>query len=127
MANHPLNLAFRFLLECGAVWTFARFGMSLGEGAARYGWACLLALGAMLIWGVFRMPNDGGRPVVPVSGRVRLVLEFTIFAFATGALFRLGEPGPAWLLVGAVAVHYSLSYDRVGRMLHANGAARKKT
>lgn len=83
----------------------------------RYGLAGLFVLAAAAAWGVFRMPGDGGRPLVSISGRVRFALELAIFALAVGALISLGDYGVAAAIAAAVIVHYSLSYDRVGRML----------
>ncbi|MBX3736164.1 MAG: YrdB family protein [Candidatus Didemnitutus sp.] len=120
MATHPLNLAFRFALECAALWVFARLGISLGEGAVGYGLAILFVLVAASVWAVFRTPNDGGRPVVCVAGWTRLILEGALFTLAIGTLLELGDSGVAVLLAGAVAVHYSFSYDRVARMLRGD-------
>jgi len=113
MGSHPLNLAFRFLLELVALFAMGYWGWRIGDGWLRW----LLMLGvpllAAVLWGVFRVDNDPGRAPVRVPGVLRLVLELAYFAFAVWALRDAGAVAASWLLGGAVLLHYAISYDRI--------------
>ena len=117
MSQNPLNLAFRFFLELAVLLVMGVWGWRSGDGWMR----CLLALGLPLVmatlWGVFRIPNDPGPAPVAVPGLLRLALELAYFGFATWALFDIGAVTAGWVFGLAVAVHYLISYDRVGRMI----------
>lgn len=118
MANHPLNLAIRALLELVALIVFAMWGWRHGGVLP----AIALPLLAASAWGVFRVPNDGGTPVVRVSGLVRLLLEAVFFSAAVAAAADHWSPAIGAQLAGAVIAHYALSYDRVLRLLKGNAA-----
>lgn len=113
MAQHPVNLAIRFLLEIVALIALALWGWRTHDGAIRVLWALGPPLAAALIWGVFRVPNDPGAAPVAVPGWLRLLLELLFFASAVLALRAAGWPLPAVILAGIVIVHYLLSYDRI--------------
>ncbi len=117
MANHPLNLALRFLLELAGLFALGYWGWTTHSGAARWLWAILAPLAAALLWGVFRVPNDPGRAPVAVPGPVRLLLEAAFFGASTWALYQAGRP--TWGLVFGLLVlgHYLLSYDRVLKLV----------
>lgn len=83
----------------------------------RYALALGVPLAAAAAWGVFRVPNDGGKPVVLVPGWARLLLEAVFFGFAIWGLFDAGATTWGWVFALLVAVHYLLSYDRVLRLL----------
>lgn len=118
VSNHPLNLAFRFLLELVALSAFAFWGWAWGGWL---GW--LLAAGCVLVgmavWAIFRTPGDqsSGKGYVPTPGPVRLVLELAFFALAVIALLTAHANDRAdWLgiaLAVGVVIHYALSWDRV--------------
>ena len=61
------NDILRFFLELAAFAAFALWG-------AQYNIACAIAWCVVpaALWGVFRMRDDGGPPVVEVGGLVRL-------------------------------------------------------
>ncbi|GMV06899.1 MAG: hypothetical protein AMXMBFR53_31740 [Gemmatimonadota bacterium] len=113
MSRHPLNLLFRFLLEVAGLVAMGRWGWHLAPG---WGGAALAvgvpAVGAAA-WGVFRVQNDGGRPVVEVPGPVRLALEAAFFGAAVWLAARTGSGSWARPLGLAVLVHYAASWDRV--------------
>jgi hypothetical protein len=114
VANHPLNLAFRFGLELAMLAAWAVAGWSLVDGRiARVALAVLLPLAAAALWGVFRVPGDGGAPVVAVAGPVRLALEALLFGGAVAALAATGHTTFVLVLGGLTLLHYALSYDRV--------------
>jgi hypothetical protein len=69
MGYHPINLALRFLLELAALYFIGRWGWVQYDGIWRYILAIGLPLVAATIWGVFRVPDDGGAPVVRALGR----------------------------------------------------------
>jgi hypothetical protein len=123
MANHPVNLLFRFGLELIALAGLAYWGWVEHEGL----WRLVMGLGlpflAAALWGTFRIPGDSsasGKAPVAVPGWLRLLLELLVlFAGALG--FWVG--GLAWLgaiLFAAMVVHYVLSYDRIVWMLSSD-------
>lgn len=120
MGTHPLNLAFRFLLEMSALVAVGTLGWARFEGLSRWGLALGLPVLFMVLWGTFAVPDDpsrsGGAPV-PVSGAVRLLLELGLFAGAAGALHLAGHTRPAMALAIAVVLHYALSWDRIAWLL----------
>jgi hypothetical protein len=123
MANNPLNLALRFVLELVALGGLALLGWTLGGD----GWALLPAIGlpvaAAAAWGTFRVPNDPGAAPVAVPGPVRLALEAVVFGGGVVGFAAAGHTTVA-LVVGAVmAGHYIVSYDRVLRLLRDQPAA----
>lgn len=114
MAQHPLNLLLRFLLELTALGFAGFWGWKTGgAGFRRY----LLSIGAVVLlaalWGTFRVPGDPGKAPVAVPGLVRLVLEMFFFAAATWAAY-ISVSARAGLIFGAiVSLHYLISYDRI--------------
>jgi hypothetical protein len=117
MGYHPINLAFRFLLELAGVAAFVIWGRALVDGW--WGWVLGfgVAIAAMALWATFAVPEDesrSGKAPVPVPGWVRLSLELLFFGLAVWALDSAGLRTWAMALAVAVAVHYSLSWDRIG-------------
>jgi hypothetical protein len=119
VANHPLNLAVRFLLELAALGALGYWGWTQHTGVARW----LLTVGAPLLaaaaWGSFRVPGDGGPPLVAVPGAARVALEAVVFGGATASLALAGRPRLALTFGLVVAAHYVLSYDRLLWLLRA--------
>lgn len=113
-----INLGIHFLLELCALGSVVYWGFSTGGG-----WGMKLVLGLLLptllavIWGVFRVPNDPGPAPVAVSGTVRIVIEFGVFAFATWCLAAAGKPALAWAFGAIAVVNYALMYERLLRIL----------
>lgn len=130
MANHPANLAFRFLLEILGWAAFAFWGWSWG-GVWRWPLAIGVPLVTMVIWGVFRTPGDGpqkqGAPVA-VHGIVRVAIELGFFGLAVVALFNAHANSRADIAAVVLAVlvtaHYILSWDRVLWLLLMRAASR---
>jgi hypothetical protein len=83
----------------------------------RYVLAIGLPLLAATIWGVFRVPGDGGTPVVRVPGFVRFLIEILYFGFASWTLFSSGATTSGWIFSGITLVHYLISYDRIAWLL----------
>jgi hypothetical protein len=113
MAQNPVNLALRFFLELAALYFIGYWGWTQHEGALRYLLAFGLPFLAAVIWGVFRVPGDGGPPKVRVSGVVRLLIEVLFFGFATWGLFDADATTTAWIFGGLTLLHYIISYDRI--------------
>ena len=116
MSNHPLNLALRFVLEIIALVIFFKWGWQ-HEGILKYMLSFGTTLAAMALWGVFRVPDDPGKATVRVHGLVRLAIEVIFFGFATAALFLMKDNKSGWLLLLIIIIHYSLSYDRVIKLV----------
>ncbi len=120
MGSHPINLTIRFLIEVSTLLAVGVWGWRQSEGWFRF----VLALGIPIIfaamWGTFAVPNDpsrSGEAPVPVSGKVRLILELVFFAIGTWTLYQMGNP-PLSLIFGTiVVVHYLVSYDRVNWLI----------
>jgi hypothetical protein len=116
MGSHPLNLAFRFLLELAALIALGVWGWSLATGAARFVAALAAPIVAAAMWGLFNVPGDpsrSGAAPVPVRGMVRLALELAFFGLAAWALAASGHADLGIALAVAVAIHYAMSYDRI--------------
>lgn len=113
MANNPLNLGLRFLLELAALFSLGYWGWTQHSGLARLLWTLLAPLAAAALWGIFRVPGDPGKAPVAVPGFLRLLLEVAFFGVAVMALAAAGRS--AWALGFSliVLVHYLLSYDRI--------------
>ena len=94
----------------------ALWGWQHGSEWGQYGLAIGVPSAAVLLWGVFAVPNDpsrGGTAPVPVPGVVRVALEFALFGFAGWALFDIGATTLGWSFAAAVALHYVVSVERL--------------
>ena len=114
------NLVVRFLLEIAALIAMGMLGWNLGEGLLGYVLAGAIPIAAATLWGLFAVPNDpsrSGKAPVPVSGALRLLLEFLFFAVGVGSLVYLNESSAAWAFAVVVVVHYLVSYKRVRWLL----------
>ncbi|NOG51795.1 MAG: YrdB family protein [Chloroflexi bacterium] len=123
MGENPVNLALRFVLELAAIAALAVWGWSQHDGLLRV----LLAIGLPLLGGtVGCVPGAGGRrrSVVAVSGAVRLLIELALFGAAVVLLYSAGETTLALMFAVVIVVHYTLSYDRVIRLLRGNAGDR---
>jgi hypothetical protein len=117
MGQHPLNLALRFFLELSALYFMGYWGWTRFDGILRYLMAFGVPLLAAIIWGVFRVPNDGGAPRVRVSGVIRLLIEVLFFGFATWVAFDAGAATTGWVFGAITLFHYIISYDRIAWLL----------
>lgn len=117
MGQNPVNLALRFFLELAALYCMGYWGWTRHEGALPYLLAFGLPLLAASVWGIFRVPGDGGAPRVRVSGLVRLLIEVLFFGFAIWGLFDAGATTAGLIFGGLVLFHYLISYDRIGWLL----------
>lgn len=113
MANHPINLALRFILELVALFAFGYWGWTQHDGLERVLWTVGLPLVAALVWGIFRVPDDPGKATVPISGIGRLLIEAAVFVGAIWAFFDAGQETWGMIFGIVVLLHYLFSYDRV--------------
>lgn len=113
MSAHPINLGLRFLLEIAALIALGIWGWQKGDGWVRFLLAVGIPLIAAIVWATFRVPNDPGRAPVATPGLLRLILELSLFVFATWALYDLKLTALAWVFGIITFLHYVSSYDRV--------------
>ena len=109
-----------FVLEVAMWGAFAWIGWQVGSGAARWLFAIVFGLGAILIWGIFRTPGmpPAGKPgVFPTPGPVRLALELGLFALAGYGLWATGNRWAAETLWTFAALNYILSFSRIRWLL----------
>ena len=116
MGSNPINLALRFFLELTALMAMGFWGWNQGKDALRF----MLALGipviAVVLWGVFAVPDDpsrSGNALVATPGILRLALELMYFSFAAWSLHSAGAIKASWIFGIVTLVHYALSYDRL--------------
>lgn len=117
MSENPLNLGLRFILELAGLAAIGYWGWVTHDGFARVLWTVVPLVFAAAVWGIFRVPGDGGEPVVVVAGWVRLLIETVYFGSAVAALEAAGRRNLAIALAVIVVAHYAISYDRIVRFL----------
>ena len=128
-AEHPVNLAVRFMLEVAAAVGIFRLGLQFADGVV----AGLLAVGMVAVgvaaWGLCNVPGDASRSgsaPVPVRGPVRLAIEVTVFAIGAAGWFAAGPRWFAWAYLVITLVHHLASVDRMAWLIRAgdDGEAR---
>lgn len=117
MNTNPINLLLRFLLELVMLAVIAYWGYHRWSGWQGIVAAIAFPVLAATLWGVFRIPNDPKPAPVAIPGPLRLLLEWTLFAWAVWAFGDLGYDTAAWLMAGILVAHYLVSYDRTVAML----------
>lgn len=113
------NLALRFGLEMVALVGIVVGGRELIEGTAGQIAGVAAAIVAAAAWGLFNVPGDpsrSGQAPVPVSGVVRLCVEFDVLAFGAAG-WLLAAPTVGVLVIVLLAVHYVTSWSRVRWLL----------
>lgn len=117
---HPINSLIRFILELAAIFVFAYWGHSLGEGGIRILLAILFPVLFAVLWGVFAVkgdPSRSGKTVVQTPGIIRLLLELGLFVAAAWMLLDMDYTLLALIFGVTVVVHYFLSFDRIAWLL----------
>ena len=120
MGSHPINLMIRFLLELAALGSVGLWGWKSFDGTMQYVLGLGLPILMTIVWGTFAVPDDpsrSGKAPIPVSGLIRLAIEFLFFALAVWALYELEYTRLSYTLAGIVLIHYLVSYDRVKWLL----------
>ena len=117
------NLVLRFLLELAALfaagfWGFSRFGDWPMKLLCGIGVPVLMAAA----WGIFRVPGDGGPPLVVTPPQARLLLEVVFFGLAIWLLREAGQPTASNLLLVLVLINYAISWERTWAFLMGRGA-----
>jgi len=116
LASHPANLLLRFTLEIVALVSLGQWAWRASEGIWRYVFGIGLPLLMAALWGIFAVPDDpsrGGKPLAPISGRLRLAMEGAFFTMAALAMLNRGQLVLAGAFVVAVLLHYFLSVERI--------------
>lgn len=120
MATHPVNLIIRFILELLALVSVGFWGWKKYDGI----WQFILGMGLpilmTIIWGTFAVPDDpsrSGKAPIPISGQLRLLIEFLFFGMAVWVLYDLQQAKLSYILGGIVIIHYLVSYDRITWLL----------
>lgn len=120
MGSHPINLMIRFILELLALVSVGFWAWKSFDSPLHYILGIGLPILMTIIWGTFAVPDDpsrSGKAPIPVSGLVRLLLEFMFFALAVWALYDLKQDKLSFILGGIVIIHYLISYDRISWLL----------
>ncbi|MFI1240905.1 YrdB family protein [Nocardia salmonicida] len=116
MSLNPTLLAVRFLLELIAIASFGVLGWRAFDSPWRYLLVVVLPVAAAVLWGTFAVPDDpsrsGGAPV-PVSGPVRLGVEFAVLFGGAAALWGATLPRLALISAAVLVGYHLLAYDRV--------------
>lgn len=117
---HNANLVLRFFLELATLVGVSVYAWGITEGVWRFfavGGAIVL-LGA--IWATFAVPDDpsrSGNAPVPVSGAIRLILEWAILFGGAWAFYAAGYTGLGFWLAVLTVVHYLLWPSRIAWLL----------
>ena len=121
MGANPLNLALRFILELTALSATGMWGWKQSDSWLRFLLVIGIPIMLAVIWGVFNVPGDPSRsgeaPIV-TPGIIRLLIELSIFAFSTWALYDLGYLKSSVALGIIIGLHYIVSYDRIAWLLN---------
>jgi hypothetical protein len=113
LANNPLNLTLRFLLELFALYSLGYWSWTQHAGLARGLWTLGLPLAAAILWGTLRAADHPGPAPLIVPGRIRLGVEALVFGGGVWALYAADRKGWALAFLVILVVHYLLSYDYV--------------
>jgi CDP-diglyceride synthetase len=117
---HGWNLALRFGLEIAALIGIGLAAWELTSNPVR--WVAVMAapVAAAAIWGTFNVvddPSRSGQAPVEVPGWLRLTIELTILSCGGGGFAVAGQRGVAVVFGVLIAVHYAVSWRRVGWLL----------
>lgn len=120
MGSHPINLIIRFILELLALASVGFWAWKSFDGTLQYILGIGLPILMTIVWGTFAVPDDpsrSGKAPIPVSGALRLLIEFLFFAVATWALYDVKQIELSYIFGGLVIIHYLVSYDRISWLL----------
>ena len=115
MIKIPASLWFRFLLELTGLVFGGLWGYRLDNGPPRYFFTLGIPLIMAIVWGVFNVPDDPGRTgmaPVPVSGRLRILIETGVFSFAVFAAWGTAGKWAALAYIVLILLHVWLLRDR---------------
>ena len=116
MGSHPINLTIRFLLEIFSLVSISMWSWKQSQGWQSYVLAIGIPIIFAAIWGTFAVVNDpsrSGNAPIPISGIVRLGIEFLFFGLSIWALYNMELKHLGLSLGAVVLIHYVISYDRI--------------
>jgi len=122
-----MSLIFAFLLEAAMFICIGVWGWHLGNGGFFGGvLAAFFVVIAAGVWGPCRAPGDlpRGESRVPVSGPVRLLIEFTVLGLAVYGIWAAGSRAAGETLLTAGVIHYALTWERIRWLLRAGRGGR---
>ncbi|MCF2528956.1 YrdB family protein [Yinghuangia soli] len=121
------NLGVRLVLELGSFAALGWAGWQMGGGGVGgVLLATVLPLAAMVLWGTFAVPGDpsrSGKAPVPVSGAVRLAVEYAVFGGAVVALASQGAYVAAGVFAAVNVLHAAFGVPRLKWLLRYRVAA----
>jgi hypothetical protein len=113
-----IGLGLHFLLELAAMAALVTWGF---QPAHSWWQKILLGIGLPIVvaavWAVFRVPNDPGQALIPVTGALRLVIELVVLGGAAASLYAARHSTLAVWFGAAILIDYLLMIERVGRLL----------
>lgn len=116
------SLVVAFLLEMAMFAALAILGWHLaGGGLAGVILAAAFVIVAGAVWGLCRVPGDlpHGRSRVPVSGPVRIAIEFAVLGLAVYGVWIGWNRAAGETLLTAGVIHYGLTWERLRWLLGA--------
>jgi hypothetical protein len=122
-----MSLIFAFLLEAAMFICIGIWGWHLGDGGVFSGFlTAIFVVIAAGVWGLCRVPGDlpRGDSRVPVSGPVRLVIEFAVLGLAVFGIWAAGSRAAGETLLTAGVIHHALTWERIRWLLHTGRRSR---
>lgn len=116
MGSHPINQAFRILLELIAIISKGMWAWNLSEDWYRYILVIIFPLIIASIWGIFAVPEDpshSGNSPIPTPGIIRLLIEILLFGFGAWSLYSLSYQNLSYIYSFLLILHNIISYDRI--------------
>lgn len=123
MGTKMFNLIARFLLEVFAYVSMALMGFFLTDSFIRWGLAIFIPVTMAIPWTYINVAGDPareGKALVPVSGIIRLIIEFLYFSVAIFSAYYVMGKTIALIFISLLIIHYLISYDRVLWLLRTN-------
>lgn len=117
MADHPLNLLLRFLLEIVALVAIGYWAWTSSPGSLKFTLGIGVPILAAVIWATFRVNGDPGLAPVAVPGALRLLIELIVLLGGVLALYLVGRNNLAIIFAVLLILHYVMSYDRIEWLL----------
>lgn len=83
-------------------------------------YAAAILILTFLIWIVIgnrKDPYKSAKPILKVSGGLKLSAELAFFAFSIYCLFQLGLTRWSWIFSNVLLLHYAFSHQRIASLL----------
>lgn len=114
IANHPMNLLYRFILELSLLASFFYWGFSQNEGWYQFLYALGLPFLSTIIWATFKAKEPFEKsPLVIVPGYLRLIIELGLFGLGVYLLYLSENIFLSEIFAGFIILHYVISYQRI--------------